>query len=254
MEDVEEHRRVLRDLVSGSGDISVLARQLAGFQGWDVEPLVTLGGPDIVSILERYLRGDLSAADVVMWADALEMRDDVDYGDDAENGVLTAVHQLANRGMGACPATPKEARRLIAELKTQPDPGLRAQTGLMSDSTGQGPQDIDEESRFVRWASSPDGGLFEIRGATSFDVIAPLGLESDSGGATLRRVLGRFNKALLRVQRPGTETTGAWVSVIPSGGELSVFGVNCENLDEAREVAVDIATLIGKGALPMEPE
>jgi hypothetical protein len=167
MGDVEEHRRVLRDLVSASGDISMLARQLRRFQGWDVEPLVTLGGPDIVRVLERYLRGALSAAEVGMWADALEVRDDVDYGDDAENGVLTAMFQLANKGMGACPATPKEVRRVIAELTTPRVPELSAHIGLVGDSTSDGPHDVDEEDRFVRWASSPDGDLFEIRGATS---------------------------------------------------------------------------------------
>jgi hypothetical protein len=122
MEDREEHRRVLRDLVSSRDDISVLARQLRAFKGWDVEPLVTLSGPDIVRVLGRYLRGDLSAEEVGIWAEALEVRDDVEYGDDAENGVLTAVFQLASKGMGACPVTPASARRLIAELDAQPGP------------------------------------------------------------------------------------------------------------------------------------
>ncbi len=143
MEDLEAHRRVLRDLVSASGDISVLARQLGGFQGWDVEPLVTLGRPDIVSILERYLRGELSADEVGIWADALEVRDDVEYGDDRENGVLTAVFQLANQGMGACPVTPQEARRLIAELRSQPDPGH---------THGGGQADPEEAESMVRGA------------------------------------------------------------------------------------------------------
>ena len=127
MEDLEEHRRVLRGLVSANGDISVLASELKGFQGWDVEPLVTLGASDIISILERFLRGDLSAEEVGIWADALEMRDDVDFGDDHATGVVTAVFELATEVVGARPVTPDVARELIAELEAQPTPGHGAQ-------------------------------------------------------------------------------------------------------------------------------
>ena len=120
MEDVDEHRRVLRDLVNASGDISALARQLERFQGFDLEPLVTLGGPDIVSILERFLRGDLSAEEVGIWAEALEVRDDVDFGDDAAGLVTGTVIQLASEGLGARPVTPGTARELVTELGTLP--------------------------------------------------------------------------------------------------------------------------------------
>lgn len=117
MDDVEAHRRVLQELVSARGDVPGLARELRRFPGWDVEPLVTLEAADVISILERFLRGDLSADDVGIWADALEMRDDVEFGDDAENGVITAIFLLANEIVGDRPVTPERARELIAELK-----------------------------------------------------------------------------------------------------------------------------------------
>jgi len=113
---------VLQDLVSARGDILGLARDLQRFPGWDVEPLVTLEAADLISILDRFLRGDLSADHVGIWADALEMRDDVEFGDDAETGVVTAVLQLSNEVIGDRPVTPRRARELIAELETPPDP------------------------------------------------------------------------------------------------------------------------------------
>lgn len=117
MDDVEAHRRVLQELVSARGDVPGLARDLRTFPGWDVEPLVTLEASDVISILERFLRGDLSSDDVGIWADALEVRDDVEFGDDAENGVITAIFLLATEIVGDRPVTPERARELIAELK-----------------------------------------------------------------------------------------------------------------------------------------
>ena len=52
-----------------------------------------------------------------MWADALEMYDDVEYEADAEKTVPTVVFQLAKDIGGSRPVTPHEARRRIAELK-----------------------------------------------------------------------------------------------------------------------------------------
>ena len=117
VDDVAEHRRVLQELVSARSDIPGLARELTGFPGWDVEPLFTLEAADVIRILERFLRGDLSADDVGVWADALEVRDDVEFGDDAENGVITAIFLFANEIVGDRPVSPERASELIAELK-----------------------------------------------------------------------------------------------------------------------------------------
>ncbi len=124
----------------------------------------------------------------------------------------------------------------------------------MDDATGQRPEEIDEESRFVRWATSPEGVLYQIKGGTTFGVTVPLGLEADSGGETLRRVLGILNRGLVRVQRSSTVESGAWVSVKPAGDELAVYGLNCENLREAREHAVQLATQIENGTLELNQD
>ena len=60
--------------------------------GWDcTEPLVTLEALAVRSILQRYLSGSLTAADVEAWADAIECRDDVDY-----STFRDIIHELAN--------------------------------------------------------------------------------------------------------------------------------------------------------------
>ena len=59
---------------------------------WDGPPIATLGGANIVSVLQRYLKGDVSGDDVEAWANMLEGRDDVEF----EPGTAAAIFDLAN--------------------------------------------------------------------------------------------------------------------------------------------------------------
>ena len=81
--------------------------------------------PPLRSISGRSARADAHKAadagpaeEVGIWADALEMYDDVEYEADAEKQVPAALFQLANEFVGSRPVTPQEARRLIVELKS----------------------------------------------------------------------------------------------------------------------------------------
>ena len=61
-----------------------LAPTLSALQefGWDCdEPLVALEASSVRSVLQRYLSGSLTAADVEAWADAIECRDDIHSSD-----------------------------------------------------------------------------------------------------------------------------------------------------------------------------
>jgi hypothetical protein len=62
---------------------------------WDSEPLVTLSMQDVCSILERYLDGKLTAKNVHDWADAVEVRDDIECG--SEELDREAVAQIIMR-------------------------------------------------------------------------------------------------------------------------------------------------------------
>jgi hypothetical protein len=61
-----------------------LAERIAAVEDyeWDEYDLVPLRLADVVRVLRRFLQGTLSACDVEAWADALEMREDVDYDSD----------------------------------------------------------------------------------------------------------------------------------------------------------------------------
>ena len=83
---------------------------------WDIEAaLVTLTARDVVSILERYLSGEITAKDVEDWAETLEVRDDVEFDEIPNEQVLEAVHFLANPYLHG-DLTEAVAREWIARL------------------------------------------------------------------------------------------------------------------------------------------
>jgi hypothetical protein len=65
--------------------------------GWDSpEPLATLTKVDIISILDRYLAGGLTAQQVADWADLVECREDIELPEEDELSISDAVFHLAN--------------------------------------------------------------------------------------------------------------------------------------------------------------
>jgi hypothetical protein len=67
---------VVRELVALAAPVAQLTSELAGWP-WDSDPLVTLTIQDATSVLTRCLGGDVSLAELLAWAGALEARDDV---------------------------------------------------------------------------------------------------------------------------------------------------------------------------------
>jgi hypothetical protein len=65
--------------------------------GWDAEqPLATLTAGDLLNVLDRYLAGALSSAQVTDWADLVECREDIAYPKDEAEGLSAAIFRLAN--------------------------------------------------------------------------------------------------------------------------------------------------------------
>ena len=62
--------------------------------GWDSdEELATLHPQHLISILSRYLNGELSPVEVENWANAIECREDLDWESEA---ISALIHELAN--------------------------------------------------------------------------------------------------------------------------------------------------------------
>jgi len=71
--------------------------------------------PDIVSILERYLKGQLTSRTIEQWANAVRQRSVLERGTSAAAPLRAALRELANpERCGAL--TPVRARRWASRL------------------------------------------------------------------------------------------------------------------------------------------
>lgn len=77
--------------------------------GWDAErPFFTVKWEHLLSVLSRYLHGELNADQVTDWADLVECREDIDYEPGFEEDLRNAVFELANPNLTQ-PVTPEAA-------------------------------------------------------------------------------------------------------------------------------------------------
>jgi hypothetical protein len=108
-------RELVTSLVEARFPLDPTRRELARYP-WDAdEPLVTLTARHLASTLRRYIGGELTAADVGAWADALELRDDVDFEDAHAAALGRAIFILANPVVNDA-LTPEVARQLLSSI------------------------------------------------------------------------------------------------------------------------------------------
>jgi hypothetical protein len=64
---------------------------------WDIdEPLVQLKVDDILRVIDRAFVGELKLNDIFDWADALEVREDVQFEKNQEREIKLCLFKLAN--------------------------------------------------------------------------------------------------------------------------------------------------------------
>lgn len=79
------------------------------------EDLVNLTRTQIIAILERFLKQSLTRQQVEDWADAVEGREDIEFGNDCDDITLDAIHEVANPEMEG-QLTALKAKALIDRL------------------------------------------------------------------------------------------------------------------------------------------
>jgi hypothetical protein len=111
---MNRRREILQALLAAQLPLEDVAKELTSFE-WDSDELVELRAEHVVTVLERFLRGDLRAEDVLMWADLVEARDDIGLEQAHKEGLKQAIFHLATPELEG-PLDKAVARRLIAEL------------------------------------------------------------------------------------------------------------------------------------------
>jgi hypothetical protein len=83
----------------------------------DGEKLVLLSREQVVSIFQRFISDEISGDDLYVWADALELRGDVDFGGDNDDGTLfDVVADISTTYVLRGAITKKEAEEYIQEI------------------------------------------------------------------------------------------------------------------------------------------
>jgi hypothetical protein len=108
-------RNLLQRLIHGQLAGADASKQLAPLD-WDVdEPVVTLSATDATHLLSEFLAGKRRADEIVDWAEALEVREDVEI----DAPVRDLLFVLANPEING-PLTPEIAREWVDKLQRGP--------------------------------------------------------------------------------------------------------------------------------------
>ena len=87
---------LLHSLLHFNQPLNEILSRLNAFD-WDSDSaLVTLEPQHIISILERYLAGELEPSQVENWANAIECREDIDYNPNSQELLPDIIYELAN--------------------------------------------------------------------------------------------------------------------------------------------------------------
>lgn len=114
----DSRRRLLRQLIDFESPIHEIVRELSVF-GWDCdEDLVVIGRSDVERAVSLYTAGQLSAADLESWADAIEGRDDIGFVEADERMLQRIIFEVANPFLEG-PITPDSAALWMAQLSGQ---------------------------------------------------------------------------------------------------------------------------------------
>jgi hypothetical protein len=111
-----DRESLLRRLVSDAEDAAHTMSLLAGF-GWDYNGRpVIVARERLIQLLAKYLRGELSTAQLEFWANCVEGRDDLAF-EAADQSIIEAlIFELANPALTQ-PLTLERARQLLASLR-----------------------------------------------------------------------------------------------------------------------------------------
>jgi hypothetical protein len=89
-------KELARKLVEYALPIEPVLAELSTYP-WDCDsPLFVITPAHVVSILDRFLAGELTTKQVERWGNLVEMRDDLDLAGGNRETIRETIHELAN--------------------------------------------------------------------------------------------------------------------------------------------------------------
>ena len=105
---------LLEQLIKLERPVEDVLSQLRAYP-WDSDPLVQLTVDAVVSVLRRYMLGEIEAQAVAAWADAIEGRDDIGLVSKHRQSLKEVIWELANPEANG-PITRDRASTLYSQL------------------------------------------------------------------------------------------------------------------------------------------
>lgn len=90
------HEETLRKLVLLTEPVRRLRHRVEAFKWENDDALITLTRDHLRSAINKYLDGEITAADLEEWADLIECRDEIDFETSHAEEIAGAVENLAN--------------------------------------------------------------------------------------------------------------------------------------------------------------
>lgn len=87
--------QLLEELLAIRRPVQHIATELSKY-AWDSVSLIELTPEHVIQALQRYLKDDLRAEDIEIWANAIEGRDDIRFQTSSAESLRSAIHVLAN--------------------------------------------------------------------------------------------------------------------------------------------------------------
>ena len=114
MEPTSDRLGFLVELVTLSRPLDVTLQALAS-EHWDSDAeMVTLDRKHLAEVLQRYIRGEFDAATIEVWANAIELRDDIGLPE-GDQLMQDLMFELANQE-ATVPLTKERAEAMLASL------------------------------------------------------------------------------------------------------------------------------------------
>jgi len=106
---MKNRRELLKDLINLSGSINQIVADLSSF-GYDFnEDPEILNYKILKNVLEKVINGEFQFELIEMWADAIEIRDDIDFIDE---DIKDFIYEIANPAING-PVTIDRVKEMI---------------------------------------------------------------------------------------------------------------------------------------------
>src|SRR5262245_41682677 len=115
MDTNKSRRDVLLSLTNFNRPLAAIRDDLSAYPWDSKESVVTLTREHVRSVLNRFLKGEISAAELEEWANMIEGREDVNFEGVAEEYIKDIIFELANPALTIHP-DPDNVRKLIFQL------------------------------------------------------------------------------------------------------------------------------------------